>query len=100
MVENFCAVFKRVEKREHLIVGNKYIDERKHKIYVLADSFGVGSLFEFHDIDDENDRVIMQFSEIRNNLRMFDLSEFELRSLLCSLMIEVLELMLIEKNKK
>ena len=94
------ALFKRVERRDQLTIGSKFIDEERHKIYVLTDCFGTGSMFHFQDIDDENDTIIMQWSEVKNRLRCFNLSTFELRTLLCSSMIDFLEIMLIEKNKK
>lgn len=40
------------------------------------------------------------FSDIQGNLRVFNITEMELRALLCTSMIEFLELMIFEKNKK
>lgn len=93
------ALFKRVQRQDQMIVGHKYIDEERHKIYVLYDQYGVNGCYYFHDVDDEEDRCIMDWHEIRRKLRVFNLSDLELRTLLCSSMIDFINIMLVEKNK-
>ena len=94
------ALFKRVGDKSQMTIGSKFIDEERHKIWVLIDAYAVGNLYHFVDIDDEEDSIILSWSEVKERLRCFNLSEFELRCLLCSSMIDFLEIMLIEKNKK
>lgn len=93
------AIFKKVQNPTEIIVGKKFIDEERHKILVCSSVLSFGSMFEFSDIDDEEDRIILQWSEVKHKLRHFNLSSLELRTLLCSSMIDFLLIMLAEDNK-
>lgn len=67
------ALFKKVSSPTEVIVGKKFIDEEHHKILVCSSVMSFGSMFEFSDIDDENDRIILKWSEVKYKLRHFNL---------------------------
>lgn len=94
------ALFKKVQNPAEIVVGKKFIDEERHKILICSSVMSFGSMFEFTDIDDEEDRIILQWSEVKQKLRHFNLSNLELRTLLCSSMIDFLLIMLAEDNNK
>ena len=94
------ALFKKVQNPAELVVGKKFIDEERHKILICSAVMSFGSMFEFTDIDDEDDRIILQWSEVKQKLRHFNLSNLELRTLLCASMIDFLLIMLAEDNNK
>ncbi len=93
------AILKKVSKPQELEIGERYLDCENRCVLVYDGAYPVSGVYKFHDVDDRND-IYLRFSDIQGNLRIFNITEMELRALLCTSMIEFLELMLFEKNKK
>lgn len=93
------SILKPVTKVAELKVGAKCIDVKRHKVLVLDENYVLIGMLKFHDVDDENDEVYISYAEAKQVLRHFHLSTLDLRVLLCSSMIEFIELMLGENLK-
>ena len=88
------SVFKKVKTLSEIRKGEKYIDLSRHRIWVCDEIHAFGNMVIFHDLEDDDDTIILQWSEIKDNLRKFNLSNIELRALLCQSMIDFLLLMM------
>lgn len=93
-------LFKSVMCRDDLVEGQRYINVELHRIYKLICVNPVGRFYMFENIDDCDDTLILKLEECLKVFRKFNFSDFELRVLLCSSMMDFLELMFDEvKNK-
>ena len=94
------AILKKVKKPDDLVAGQRYLDLKHNCVVRMENYYPVSGLYEFIDIDDEECRFYVKFGEIVGTMRCFNLTDIELRALLCTSMIEFIELMILEKEKK
>lgn len=97
--KNKMSILKSVANATSLEVGTKYVDVKRHKVLVLVENYALIGMLKLHDVDDEDDEIYISYPEAKEVLRHFNLSTLDLRVLLCSSMIEFIELMLGENLK-
>ena len=86
-------LFKKVCSRKDLECGKRYINVELHKIYELIGINPIGNLYVFQSVDDEDDTLLLTFNECINVFRKFNVSDMELRVLLCNSMLDFILLM-------
>lgn len=92
------AILKKINKPMELIPGERYLDTEKRRVLVFETHYPVSGAYCFRDVDD-NEYHYYKWQDIQGKLRLFNLLDIELKALLCTSMIEFIELMIFEKDK-
>ena len=92
------AILKKVVSPKELVPGERYLNTEERLILVFESVYPVTGTYCFRDIDD-NTYHYYKFSEIQGKMRIFNLMDLELKALLCTSMIEFIELMIFEREK-
>ena len=93
-------MFKRVTNCSVLKVGDRFIDTKSHRIIVIEDNYPLIGAIRFVDVDDPDEMFFLSYDEVRERLRHLNVSDLEIRALLCSSMLEFIQYMLFLNSKK
>ena len=93
-------MFKRVTNCSTLKVGDRFIDTESHRIIVVDENYPLIGAVRFVDIDEAEEMFFLSYDECRERLRCLNVSDLEIRALLCSSMLEFIQYMLFLNSNK
>lgn len=87
-------MFQVVKNAMQISVGEKFIDLATHKVVSCEGNYPLQGYVRFVNVEDETDDILLTYRECHERLRRMDLSNLEIRALLCQSMLSFIELML------
>lgn len=85
-------MFRKVKSVNDIKLGSRFIDCRTRKIVECVNGCQLGGSFEFAEVDNQQgDTWIYSLAECRQYLHSYNLTDNELRAVLCMSMFEFIE---------
>lgn len=93
-------MFQAIKNVASVEVGEKFIDIGMHKIVRCEGNYALQGHIALVNVEDEEDMYMLSYKQCHERLRRMELSNIEIRALLCQSMLSFIELMLNVENYK
>lgn len=87
-------MFQVVKNAMQIKIGERFIDIRNHIIVAVVGNYAMQGHLHVVNVEDETEDYLLSYPQVYERLRRMDLSNLEIRALLCQSMLSFIELML------